>query len=94
MMFQKLIDNYAIESEKKEVEGLGFIDDNIIFQREKIVKRGEYRIFRRKVRGFEIHYGVSRKYPLFFQKGNIRGTFIHGVFEDELYQARNKRCFR
>ncbi len=57
-------------------KGFGFIDDDIIFQKKKIVKRGRYHIFGRDVEGFEIHYGVSKKYPISFEDGNIRGTFV------------------
>jgi len=84
MMFNKIIDDDCIESNTpRVVEGLGFIDDDIIFKRDKIVKRGEYNIFGKTLNGFEIHNGVSKKYPLFYQKDNISGTFVHGIFEDE-----------
>jgi adenosylcobyric acid synthase len=82
MMFNKIIDDNAIESEKPiVVEGLGFINDNIIFKKDKIVKRGEYNIFGKVVNGFEIHHGISLNYPLYYEKDNIKGTFVHGIFE-------------
>jgi len=83
MMFNKIIDNDCIETDTpKVVEGLAFINDDIIFKKDKIVKRGEYNIFGKTLNGFEIHHGVSEKYPLFYQKDNISGTFVHGLFED------------
>jgi adenosylcobyric acid synthase len=83
MMFNKIIDKDSIESKELiTVEGLGFIDDDIIFQKDKIVKRGEYNIFGKLVNGFEIHHGVSLKYPIFYERDNIKGTFVHGLFED------------
>jgi len=86
MMFNKIIDTDCIETDTpKIVEGLGFIDDNIIFQKNKIVKRGEYNIFGKTINGFEIHYGISKKYPLFYNKDNISGTFVHGLFEDDKF---------
>ena len=86
MMFNKIIDTDCIETDTpKIVEGLGFIDDNIIFQKDKIVKRGEYNIFGKTINGFEIHYGISKKYPLFYNKDNISGTFVHGLFEDDKF---------
>jgi len=91
MMFKKLIDRYGIESEKEEIEGLGFIDDNIIFQEEKVVKREKYNIFGKEINGYEIHHGVSKKYPLFFERENIRGTFVHGVFEDSNFQLQKQK---
>ncbi len=92
MMFRRIIDSDAIESvEPTIVEGLGFIDDDIIFQRDKIVKRGSYSIFGREVRGFEIHYGVSAKYPLYYQSDNIRGTFVHGLFDDDEFEGYKEK---
>ena len=91
MMFKKLIDKEHIESSKEIVEGLGFIDDNIIFIKDKIVKRGEYNIFGKEVKGFEIHHGISKKYPIYYEKDNIKGSFVHGIFDDkdfELYKIR------
>jgi len=90
MMFEKLIDLNCIESSTKEMRGLGFIDDTIYFQNKKIVKRGKYRIFNKEVDGFEIHNGISKKYPLFFEKNNIKGTFVHAIFEDESFKAYQK----
>jgi adenosylcobyric acid synthase len=92
MMFKRLIDEFGVESNRGAVvEGLGFIDDDIIFKREKIVRRSIYNIFGRVVDGFEIHHGVSRNYPLYFEDKNIKGTFIHGIFEDERFNIRKKR---
>jgi len=82
MMFKRLLDPHHIESNQTITKGLGFIDDDITFQKEKIVKKGVYNIFGKKVKGFEIHNGVSKKYPLYYQKDNIKGTFVHGLFED------------
>jgi len=90
MMFKKLIDKDNIESNISSIEGLGFINDNIIFQKDKIVKRGEYNIFGKRVKGFEIHHGVSKKYPLFFEKDNIRGTFVHGIFDNREFKEYKK----
>ena len=85
MMFTILKDNYLIENEKFIVEqGFGFIDDELIFQEKKILKKSSYEIFDcKKVKGFEIHHGISEKYPLFFEKENIKGTFIHGIFDND-----------
>ena len=66
-------------------EALGFIDDVIVFHKEKVLKKGEYSIFGKTVRGFEIHHGVSMKYPLWYAKDHIKGTFVHGLFEDEAF---------
>ena len=84
MMFENLIDLDAIESSKPEsAEGLGLIDDNIIFKPHKILKRSDYNVFGKTVNGFEMHHGISEKYPLSYENGIIRGTFVHGLFDDE-----------
>ena len=86
MMFSNIIDEHNIESENiKKMPGLGFIDDDIIFQKKKIQKRGKYNIFGKDIEGFEMRYGVSKKYPLEYSCGNIRGSFVHGIFEDQAF---------
>ncbi len=85
MMFNRLIDKEHIEGDREIVDGLGFIDDDIIFQKDKIVKRGEYNIFGKVIEGFEIHYGVSRKYPIYYEKDNIKGSFVHGLFNSKKF---------
>ena len=87
MMFNNIIDNDAIEAEKPTtMQGLGFIDDDILFQKEKIVKTDNYKLFRKRIKGFEIHHGISKKYPLSYEKNNIKGTFVHGLFDDEEFE--------
>lgn len=92
MMFRELRDDSSIESEEfNHAEGLGFIDDVIKFKREKILKRGTFEIFGKSVDGFEMHHGVSEKYPLYYEKGHIRGTFIHALFEDDKFNAYKRK---
>lgn len=91
MMFEEIIDEECIETKEPSREGgLGFIDDVIVFQREKILKKGGYEIFGKTINGFEIHHGVSAKYPLSYEKDHIKGTFVHGLFEDEKFEAYKK----
>jgi adenosylcobyric acid synthase len=84
MMFEEIVDPYGIEGVAGEREkGLAFIDDTIVLEKEKIVRRGEYELFGRKLpEGFEIHHGRSAKYPLYFDDGRIRGSFVHALFDD------------
>jgi adenosylcobyric acid synthase len=92
MMFERIIDDECIESiVPTTIEGLGFIDDDIILQKDKIVQKSRYRLFGKKIVGFEIHHGISRKYPLYYHKRNIRGTFIHGLFDDLEFKLYKKR---
>ena len=84
MMFEKIVDNECIEVQKPTyVEALGFIDDEIVFQKEKILRKvGEL---------FEIHHGISEKYPLEYKKEHIRGTFYHGLFHDEKFKKHREK---
>jgi adenosylcobyric acid synthase len=91
MMFDAIIDEECVETaQPSREEALGFIDDAIIFQKEKVLKKGEYPLFGKIIQGFEIHHGVSAKYPLVYEKGPIKGTFVHGLFEDEAFEAYKK----
>jgi len=95
MMFKSIHDPQAVESQEPiSVEGLGLIDDDIIFYKEKIVKRDTYNIFGKDVDGFEIHHGVSKKYPLYYEKDNIKGTFVHGLFNDEAFEIYKTRTIK
>ena len=92
MMFETIIDEGGVEiSEPSREEALGFIDDVIVFQRDKVLKKGKYEIFGRAINGFEIHHGVSEKYPLFYENEHIKGTFVHGLFDDEVFDRYKKK---
>ncbi|MCK5855045.1 MAG: cobyric acid synthase [Sulfurovaceae bacterium] len=92
MMFNHIIDQEAIESEEPTtIKGLGFIDDDIIFKKEKIVKTEAYHLFGKDIKGFEIHHGISTKYPLYYEKNNIKGTFVHGLFDDEIFEIYKRK---
>jgi len=87
MMFKQILDENAIETtEPSREKGLGFIDDEIIFKHEKILKQGYYTLFGKRVKGFEIHHGISKKYPLAYESERIKGTFIHGLFNDKAFK--------
>jgi adenosylcobyric acid synthase len=78
MMFERLIDEAGIESAPGTVEsGLGLIDDVIRFVPDKIVRRQGER--------YEIHHGISDRYPLEYRSGHLYGTFQHGLFADEAF---------
>ncbi|MCV6607197.1 MAG: cobyric acid synthase, partial [Campylobacterales bacterium] len=87
MFFKNIIDKDCVENLKRQKErGFGFIDDKIIFKNKKILNRGNYFVFSMKIKGFEIHNGVSKKYPLFCQKKNLKGSFIHGIFDNNNFR--------
>lgn len=89
MIFENLFDKYALENEEPlQEEGFGFIDDDIVFEKEKVLNKSLYEIFGCNIKGFEIHHGQSKKYPLSFESSKIKGTFVHGIFEND--NIRNK----
>lgn len=89
MMFEKLDDTLKIENKEPSVEeGLAFIDDVIIFQKEKVLKKSSFELFGHSVKGFEIHHGVCSKYPLSFEKESIKGSFVHGIFDDNAFRTQ------
>ena len=80
MLFKAIVDNECIEvSEPTRIEALGFIDDEIVFQKEKILKIDGSR--------YEIHHGTSQKYPTEYHTPLLYGTFSHGLFVDENFKA-------
>jgi len=92
MMFENIIDDLCIETEKPTKEqGLGFIDDNIIFLKQKVLQKKLYNVFKNDCDGFEIHHGISKKYPISYEKNNIRGTFVHGLYDDAKFKRFKKK---
>lgn len=83
MLFNEIRDTDCIEVLEPTIEeGFGFIDDVIIFKKEKtLIKEGDK---------FEIHHGVSEKYPKEYIAEHIYGTFYHGVFIDEWFKEYKK----
>jgi len=78
MMFKHIIDDACVEVETAtNIEALGFIDDDIIFQKEKILKR--------EGATYEIHHGTSAKYPSEYKTDKLYGTFSHGLFVDDWF---------
>lgn len=87
MMFKTLDDKFALENETPTKEkGFAFVDDKITFKKKKIVKKTTQNILFCKIKGFEIHHGVSKKYPLYFEENNIFGTFVHEIFDNDKFR--------
>ncbi len=76
MLFKKL----------DEEEGLGFINDTITFQKEKILEKKTYTIFGIQLEGFEIHHGVAKVHTLAYHDKHIQGTFVHGLFDSDAFR--------
>ena len=92
MMFKNIIDTKCIEVDTPtKIKALGFIDDDIVFKRKKILKKQTYNIFGKTVDGFEIHHGISKKHPLYYKKNNIKGTFIHDLFNTKQFRRKKRK---
>lgn len=86
MMFEKIVDTHGIESDTKVSDGLGFIAGSVTFSENKVVKKSNFLLHDMPLEGYEIHYGESEKYPLYFENETIFGTFIHGVFDNDKFR--------
>ena len=84
MLHENILDPWHVESELSSVKGLGRLKGDVLFQQDKIVKKGEYRLFDAMAKGYEIHNGVAKKRAV--KKKRLYGTFIHGIFEDDNFR--------
>jgi len=83
MMFEQIIDDKCVEVQNPTtVEALGFIEGDIVFQKEKILKRNGDT--------YEIHHGISKRYPDEYKNDKLYGTFSHGLFIDEWFKGYEK----
>lgn len=89
MLCNTLHDPGALEHDVASVEeGLGLIDDEVIYQSPKILARGAYRLFSHEaIEGYEIHCGRLQAHPLSYREGRIAGTHVHGVFDHDAFRA-------
>jgi adenosylcobyric acid synthase len=89
MLCKKLHDPDALEHDVPCVEeGLGLIDDEVIYQSPKILARGAYRLFSEPaIPGYEIHCGRLQKHPLSYRQGRVAGTHVHGIFDHDAFRT-------
>ena len=83
MMHEAIVDDIGIEVEvPTKVKALGFIEGEIYFQQEKILKYyGDT---------YEIHHGISTTHPNVYRSDNLYGTFSHGLFIDDWFKSYEK----
>ena len=86
MMFEEILDPNTIESRFTKVDGFARLKGALVFEKEKIVKKGTYRLFGCMVDGYEVHNGVSKKRVR--KKKNLYGTFVHGLFDNDEFRYK------
>lgn len=88
MLCTTLNDPDALEHDTASTEkGLNFIYDTVTYESPKILRRGYYPLFSfAAIKGYEIHSGRMDKYPLYYQREQITGTHVHGVFDHDAFR--------
>ncbi len=98
MMGEKIYDPDKVESEVKEIDGLGIIPVTTTISREKKTKQVKFTFLDndQSCSGYEIHMGISNSdshNPLcdinglkdgFFLNERTWGTYIHGIFDNSI----------
>ncbi len=104
LMGKKLFDEYGVESDEKEACGLGLLDVETYFEKEKktVLSKGIESIFGESVKGYEIHMGTEKKGQqaesfIKTENGvdgcmanNFRavGTYFHGIFDNGVFTRK------
>lgn len=89
---QRIIDEEGVEH-KGEVKAMGLLPHDTVFSKEKIRNNrigildevgGIFsKLSDKEYAGYEIHMGISQGYGNIINKGNVYGTYIHGIFDRE-----------
>jgi adenosylcobyric acid synthase len=84
MMHENILDPQHIESQESHISGFKRFKGDVLFQKEKIIQKGTYRLFELMIEGYEIHNGVTNKRVK--EKKRLYGTFVHGIFDSDPFR--------
>ena len=102
MLGEKIEDAYGVETKKQKISGIGLLPIRTSFGIEKVTKEvetwAEFRsnghLSRERVKGYEIHMGhtvgldnISGNQAL-LRKGNVYGTYLHGLFDSDAFRRK------
>ena len=73
MLGTRIVDD--VESRAGEVEALGWLEVETVFEADKVV--------RRRAHGYEIHHGRVSDDAILHDEGRVLGTSLHGFFDDD-----------
>lgn len=108
MLGEEIEDIYGVEGEKKSIKGFGILGMKTTLEKIKVTKQIEKSLIadeksiiagceNLKIRGYEIHQGVSRgeernlttdEELIVVAKENLLGTYIHGIFDNGEFTRR------
>ena len=93
MLGSKIVDPLGVESDLREIRGIGLLKVETSFGKEKILRRVKGRMLRKniRVRGYEIHHGLTNR--LNGQKALFELTDISGKIRGDGAVSNDGRVY-
>ena len=104
MLGRKLFDPLQTESSHVELDGLNLLPLETTFTAEKFTKQITIpeinfnflgtKIFAENLEGYEIHSGVTNLNTKIISAGNVVGTYVHGIFDNDNFRRQILNAIR